>query len=358
MTDDLYRNAKLPWLDPKGAESDVVLASRIRLARNFQRMPFPNQADASQLAAVKNTVTALMPAVEKALGQIFDRIDMEETGVMERELLCVKHIVNRNFLKQPENRAVFISDDRRMSISVNDEDHLRISCIVAGMNPELALQMAFQADDILESRIDMAFDEKLGYLTSWPTNLGTGLRVSALLHLPGLVFTDNINDIVNIAPQLGLNMNGLFTDGKQVLGNLFRISNQLTLGFSENEILTNIKAAVQEIVSHERRARKALELHDSNRLEDRVWRAYGEMRYARRMHSGDALALMSKLRLGIDLKIIEGISAECFSELFTVNREGYLKCFAGNEKLTKEELYRMRAELIRDILQRYTIVQR
>lgn len=356
--DDLYRSPLLAWLSPKGPEGDVVISSRVRLARNFDRMPFPDRADVSQLAAVKKTASALLPAIEQSTGQVFDLVDMDSIHPMEREVLCVKHIVSPNLIQQPENRAVFISDDRCTSIMVNEEDHLRIACMEAGLELGRSLQRAFQIDDVLESRIDMAFDEKLGYLTSWPTNLGTGLRVSVIMHLPGLVFTDNINNIINFSPQLGLSVNGLYTDGHQVIGNIFRVANQLSLGSTEEEIVSNMKDAVQEIVDQERRARKALELHDRLRLEDRVWRAYGEMRFARRMNSGDALTLMSKLRLGVDLGIVDNLSAKFFSELLIVNREGYLKNLAGNEDMPKEEIYQLRAEIMRDALQSYAVPRR
>mgnify|MGYP002624241442 CR=1 FL=1 len=356
--DDLYRSPLLPWLSPKGPEGDVVISSRVRLARDFDRMPFPDRADTNQLAAVKKTVSALLPAIEKSTGQVFDLVDMDSIPPMEREVLCVKHLASPSLIKQPEHRAVCISDDRCTSIMINEEDHLRIACMEAGLELERSLQRAFQIDDVLEARINMAFDEKLGYLTSWPTNLGTGLRASVVMHLPGLAFTDNISSIINISPQLGLSVNGLYTDGHQVIGNMFRVANRLTLGFTEEEIVSNMRDAVQEIVDQERRARKALELHDRLRLEDRVWRAYGEMRFARRMNSGDALALMSKLRLGVDLGIVDNLSAEFFSELLIVNREDYLKNLAGNEELPKEEIYQLRAEIVREALQRYALPQR
>ena len=358
MGTDLYRSPCLPWLEPVGEESDVVLASRVRLARNLGKVPFPSRADVYQLAAVKKTASAALPSIEKAMGQMFDALDIDEIAPLERETLCAKYLISRNLAKEPEQRAAFISDDRSMSIMVNEEDHLRILCMAPGLNLDRPLDMAFRVDDVIGERLDMAFDEKLGYLTSWPTNLGTGLQCSVLLHLPGLVFTDNIGSIIHISQRLGLQMKSVFTSGNEAVGNLFRLSNQLSLGLSEQEILTNVRGAVVEIASHERRVRTALELHQKDLLEDYVWRAYGELSYARRMRSANALNLMSKLRLGIDLGIVDVAAPGFFPELIVANREGYLKNLAGKPDLSKEEIYRMRANIIRQTILRYTVPRR
>ena len=355
MENDLYRSSVLPWLSRAGREGDVVLSSRIRLARNFDRMPFPNRADRNQLAAVEKTVAAILPVMEEALGQMMEFVTMEELTALEQEVLCVKHLISRNLVKAPEYRALLVSEDRCVSIMVNEDDHLRITCMAPSLDLETPLARALRLDDVIASRIPMAFDEKLGYLTSWPTNLGTGLRLSVIMHLPGLVFTDNIDNIIQISSQLGLNIRGLFTSGREVLGNLFRVSNQLTLGFSETELMANIRSAILEIAAQERRARKALELHQPLRLADHVWRAYGDLRYARRMHSGDALNLMSKLWLGVEMNMVDTVRPDFFPELLVANREGYLKYLAGDEKLSKEEVYRLRADTIRQALMRHAV---
>ena len=350
---DLYRGSKIPWLGTGGLDGDVVLASKVRLVRNFSQLPFPGRATPSQLAAVKKTAAALLPSIEQNAGQLFERADMDAISPLEREALCAKHLIGRNLAKEPQHRTGLISDDRRIVIQVNGEDHLRIACMTEGLELESALTMALRMEDVFDVRVDMAFDEKLGYLASWPTNIGTGLRVSVLLHLPGLFFTDNLENIVKIAPQLGLDIRGFFSDGKNVVGNIYKVSNQLSLGYSEGEILANVRGAVQEIAAHERRARKALAFHRELRLKDSVWRAYGELSCARRMHSGEALSLISRLRLGTDLGIVDTVRGECICELLTVNREGYLKCLAGDESLPKEDVYRLRADALRETLEKY-----
>ena len=358
MGTDLYKSPCLPWLAPGGEESDVVMASRVRLARNLGRVPFPNRADVYQLAAVKKTASAMLPAIERAMGQMFDALDMDETAPLARETLSAKYLISRSLAEHPEQRAAFISDDRSMSIMVNEEDHIRISCMAPGLDLDGPMERAFRVDDVIGERLEMAFDDKLGYLTSWPTNLGTGLQCSVLMHLPGLVFTDNIGSIIHISQRLGLKMKSIFTSGSEPVGNLYRISNQVSLGFSEQEIATNIRGAVTEIASHERRVRTALTLHQSDLLEDYVWRAYGELSYARRMRSANALNLMSKLRLGVDLGIVDVIMPGFFPELIIANREGYLKNLSGNPDISKEEIYKMRANIIRQTILRYTVPRR
>ena len=195
----------------------------------------------------------------------------------------------------------------------------------------------------------------MGYLTSCPTNLGTGLRAVVLLHLPGLVFTRNVGSIINISPQLGLAVRPLFSDEKDQVGCLFQISNQLTLGFSEQEIIENLKSAVAEIVAHERRARKALALYMKERLEDEVWRAYGIMSYARQISEKEALELLSKVRLGIDLKLINEVTADCYADIFIGSRTSFLQNLAENENLSKNELDRLRAQHVRKALQTHRV---
>ncbi len=353
MENELCGGYRLPWLRTDGKEGDVVLSSRIRLTRNFDRMPFPNRSSRTQLAAVEGTVKAVLPEIEEAAGQRFRHVRMEDITPLEREMLCVKHFVSRNLVREPEGRSVLVSEDQCISIMVNEDDHLRITCMAPGLDLEHPLGRALGLDDAISDRIPMAFDDKLGYLTSWPTNLGTGLKVSVIMHLPGLVYTENIDKIIQVSAQLGIQIRGIYTSGREVIGNLYRVSNQLTLGFSETELTGNVRTAVMEIAAQERRARKALELHQTLVLEDHVWRAYGSLRYARRMHSGDALSLMSKLAMGIDLGMVDTVRSDFFPELLIVNREGYLKYIAEDENLPKEEIYRLRADTMRQVLARH-----
>ncbi len=348
--EELFANYNLSWLNGSGAGSDVVLASRIRLARNFRELPFPNRANFTQLAQVQQLAESALGAVASAVGQPFDRLSMDQLTQLQKNVLLEKQLVSRNLLKNPQYRQLFISEDRQAGIMVNEEDHLRIQCMAPGLDLKRPFAMASRIDDAVEAQLDIAFDEKMGYLTSCPTNLGTGLRASVLLHLPGLVFTRNINNIINISPQLGLAVRSLYSDGSEEVGNIFQISNQLTLGFTEEELLENITSAVREIVAHEYRARKALTLYTKDRLEDEIWRAYGTLKYARFLADTEALSLLSKVRLGIDLGILPDVRPESFTELLVAGRSNYLQQQAGNENMSKNEIDRKRADIVRQIL--------
>ena len=352
---ELLCNNALDWLQGNGKDGDVVLASRIRLARNLRQLPFPNRADIRQLSEVKAQLDTILPSIQQLEGKPFDRIDMDQLTPLQRQVLIDKQLISDNLVRNPQHRAAYISKDCSASIMVNEEDHLRIQCMAAGLDLDQPMQQASAIDDLVESQLDIAFDEKMGYLTSCPTNLGTGLRAVVLLHLPGLVFTRNVGSIINISPQLGLAVRPLFSDEKDQVGCLFQISNQLTLGFSEQELIENLKSAVAEIVAHERRARKALALYMKERLEDEVWRAYGIMSYACQISEKEALELLSKVRLGIDLKLINEVTADCYADIFIGSRTSFLQNLAENENLSKNELDRLRAQHVRKALQAHRV---
>lgn len=347
---DLLRENDLTWLRSGGTDSDVVLASCIRLARNLREFPFPSRADFHQLAQVLAATDGIFSELQEAMGQPFDRVDIERLTPLQREVLIEKQLISSNLVKNPQHRAAYISEDRCLSILINEEDHLRIQSWATGLNLELPMSLAFTLDDLIESRLAIAFDEKMGYLTACPTNLGTGLRASVLLHLPGLVFTRNVGSLINISPQLGLAVRAVYGDAKEPVGCLFQIANQLTLGFSEQEIIENLKSAVTEIVAHERRARKALALYRKEQLEDEVWRAYGILAYARMLSEKETLELLSKVRLGIDLKLIHEVTADCYADILLASRTSFLQNLAENENLSKYEIDRLRARKTRKAL--------
>ena len=352
MTTDLFEGRKMPWLLGTGKDSDVVISSRIRLARNFRKIPFPNRADFEQLAAVEQSTESVMPHVEQVIGKHFRHLKMDQLTKLQRDVLLEKRLVTRNLLKNTQYRDAYISEDDSVSVLVNEEDHLRIQCMTPGLDLAHTFALASEIDDAVEAELNIAFDEKMGYLTSCPTNLGTGLRASVVLHLPGLVFTKNIANIINISQQLGLSIRGLYNDDKEVIGNLFQISNQLTLGFSEEEIIANLVSAVTEITAHERRARKALSLYMKERLEDDICRAYGVLRYARLLTEKEVLTLFSKVRLGVDMHIIspKDVPPDCLSEVLIGSRTSYLLNRAGTDNMSKSELDKLRAETVREAL--------
>lgn len=348
--DNLFVQPVSAWMDGTGTDGDIVLSSRARLARNFCHLPFPNRADLAQLAQVEAKAEAILPDIAMATEKAYRYLSLDQMTSLERNVLIEKHLISSNHVLHPENRALLISEDCKVSIMINEEDHLRIQCMVSGLNLETALETAFKIDDAVEARQDLAFNEKVGYLTSCPTNLGTGLRASVMVHLPGLVFTRQINKIINASTQLGLAVRGLYGEGSEVVGNIFQISNQLTLGFGEQEIVENLLSAVLEIITHERAARKALQEQSPDFLEDKVWRSFGLLKYARSISGNEALALLSEVKLGIDMGIITGISTQVFHELLVSSRANYLQNLMENGNLAQREIDKRRADAIRRAL--------
>ena len=348
--DEIMKERHLSWLSAGGTDSDVVLMSRVRLARNLKKLPFPNRADFSQLLAVRTQVEQILPSLAKGLGTEFAGFNMEELTPLERSVLIEKQLATAALMKNTQHREVLLAEAGQVSLMVNEDDHLRIQCLAPGFDLDTPLKKAFAIDDIIESQLDIAFDEKMGYLTAVPTNLGTGLRASVVLHLPGLVFTKNIGSVETIAPQLGLSIHSLYGEGQEAGGCLYEITNQLTMGFSEQALVENLKSAVREVVAHERKARKALALYMKDRLEDEVWRAYGTLRYARLLTEKETLELLSWVRLGVNLRLLEWENPDSFGDILLVSRTHFLQNLAENENMSKNEIDRLRAEQVRKAL--------
>lgn len=345
-----FTTPQLSWLTALGQDADVVLASRVCLVRNLKNIPFPNRASTNDLAQIKELIIRLIPAIETATGLSFKYWEIDKLTHLEQQVLLERQLISEKLLTNPEKRLLLLSEDSSVAIMVNEDDHLRIQCMTAGLELMAPLVKAFAIDDAIEAYLNIAFDEKMGYLTACPTNLGTGLRASVLLHLPALVMTQQISKIVNISPQLGLVVRGLF--GEDNVGNIFQIDNQLTLGFKEQELIDNLNSTVVEIISHEREARKALVNYSIDKLSNRVWRSFGILKYARFMSENEMLDLISKIRLGIDLGIINEVKAEVFNMLLIVSQKNYIQNLNQNDNMTTQEIEKQRAKIIRDILEK------
>ena len=349
--DDLLRAERLSWFGTGGQDGDVVLSSRVRLARNLVNLPFPGRADRGQLAEIQRTLDGVFPDVAEALGQPLERVEIDELTDLQRAVLIEKRLISEKFAEEQPHRSAYISPDACISILVNEDDHLHIQSMALGLSLTEAFEAASRIDDCIESRLDLSFDETMGYLTAYPTNLGTGLRASVILHLPGLVYTRNIENIVNISPQLGLAVHSLEGIGEGA--HLYKISNQLTLGYSEAEMLENLRTAVGEVVGHERRARKALSYFGKDGVDDGVWRAFGILSYARSLTEQEVFDLLSRVRYGIDRGIITAVGPECYDEILVSARDSYLKYAAENENLSTGEISAMRASRVRAVLHKY-----
>ncbi len=341
------------WMEQAGPEGDIVLSSRIRLARNLNGVPFPGQADGEQLKQIGNRASfSVQDLIDSDENHQFQMLDMELLTEQERRILVEKHLTSLKHVQHPESRSLIIRDDTAVSIMVNEEDHFRIQSLTAGLNLRSAWKMANDTDSLLESRLGFAFHEDLGYLTSCPTNLGTGLRASVMMHLPGLVLLGQMHRIIEVSTQLGMAVRGFYGEGTEAFGNVFQVSNQQTLGFNETEIVNNVLGLARQVVEQERAARRMLMSDSGEELADRVWRAYGLLRHSRSISGQEALGLLSAVRLGIDMGIIGHLSPDVFAELIIGTRSCVVVRMARADKMEKKERNRLRANLIRDRIKR------
>ncbi|NLC50734.1 MAG: protein arginine kinase [Firmicutes bacterium] len=323
------------WMEDSGPEAEIVLSSRVRLARNIKKVPFPYLASDSQTQEVLDIVTR---AASKGGDKYkdFRFIKMHEISSLERKVLVEKHLISPLLAKQTNNGAVLLRKDESVSIMINEEDHLRLQSLLPGLQLEQALKLINEYDDKLESVIDYAVDERYGYLTTCPTNVGTGMRASVMLHLPGLVLTKQIDRILTAIPKVGLAVRGLYGEGTEMVGNLLQISNQVTLGQSEGEIIRNIYGVTRQIIKQEEQARQSLLNEGREKLADRVFRALGILKYARLITSAEAMRLLSDLRLGLDLGLVTELNRRMVNELMVIIRPACLQYISKKELPPRE----------------------
>jgi protein arginine kinase len=341
------------WMSDDGPDSDIVLSSRIRFARNLDEYNFPTLFTDGEAEAVIGTIMERASQTSAAgFGQL-EMIKMDEIPPMKKRVLVEKHLISPHLAENAVHGAVLLSGNEEISIMINEEDHIRIQCLFPGFQLTEALKAANEIDDWLEEYVNYAFDEKFGYLTSCPTNAGTGLRASVMMHLPGLVLTQQMNRIVPAINQLGLVVRGIYGEGSEALGNIFQISNQITLGKSEDDIVDDLKSVVGQIISQERSAREALAKTSNIQLEDRVFRSYGTLANSRIIETKEAARCLSDLRLGIDMGYIKNISKSILNELMILTQPGFLQQYAGGPLRPNERDIR-RAALIRERLKMET----
>ncbi|MFZ5651282.1 MAG: protein arginine kinase [Bacillota bacterium] len=349
---DTVNNSHSHWMEAGGPESDVVVSSRVRVARNIVNLPFPHLLSE---AAAREVVHAVTLAVENGdlhaeIGSL-ELTDMTELSPVERQILVEKHLISPDLLEDFQKKAVILRGDEVISIMVNEEDHLRLQCLLPGLQVKEAWELINKLDDALEKTLEYAYDESLGYLTACPTNVGTGLRASVMLHLPGLVLVNRIRDVLGSVSKLGLAVRGLYGEGTEASGNLFQVSNQVTLGQTEEDIVNALITVTGQITAGERAAREALMRERREHIEDRVGRAYGLLRHARIMTSEEAVRLLSDLRLGVSLNIIQNIPANLITELMVAIRPAFLVKRSAKE-LSPLARDVARAGLIREKLDR------
>lgn len=335
----------IKWLDSKGTDKDVVISTRIRLARNLKGVKFPQSIDENRseeiIARVKNSILT-----DDSINKEYSYHRLKEINPIDRKTLVEEHIISPGLLQNIDNSGYLLRKDQKVTIMINEEDHIRMQILYPGLDLEKAWEQANKLDDVIEKKINYAFDEKLGYLTACPTNIGTGMRASVMLHLPSLVYTNEINRILQAVNQIGLTVRGLYGEGSNAIGNLFQISNQTTLGETEEEIIEKLKSIVIQIINKERKARKAIYNNMKIDIEDKVYRSIGILQNARILTSKEAMDLLSDVKMGIEMDIIENIEANTINKLMIQSQPANIQK-RSDKDLTSRERDIKRAELIR-----------
>lgn len=345
MTLDELTKTTGEWLRGWGPNGDIVISSRIRLARNVAGYPFLSRATSTQRTELCRRISNVVAETpDWADGVVFDLHDSDE---LDRELLVERHLISRQHAGGEGHRAVSVSADETRSIMINEEDHLRIQSLRSGLQLEALWTDVNAVDDKLGEQLVFAYDEHFGFLTACPTNVGTGIRVSVMLHLPALKMTKEIERVARAARDLRLAVRGLYGEGTEAVGDLFQISNQTTLGKSEEEIINDLtRNVVPRIVDYERAARESLVNTRSYQLDDKIWRAYGVLCNARCIGSEEVHAYLSPIRMGIHLKRFDKIDIDTVNRLFLYTQPAHLQKMSG-KKLEGEQRGIARAEYVR-----------
>lgn len=335
----------LNWYLQNGKESDVVVSSRIRLARNLSNFPFVTKQTKETRTKLEETVKEIVAS----LGYGLKFVKLQDMDEITKMSLLEKHLVSPNFVMNKENTgAMLINDDENISVMINEEDHLRIQVMTSGLDIENLMNFSTELDEKIGKLLPYAYHEKYGFLTSCPTNVGTALRASVMVHLPGLEKTGNINKILEVINNFGMNIRGIYGEGSKVAANMYQISNKQTLGISEAEIVKNLKLITEKIIEQERLARKIL-ARDSIELEDKVYRAYGILTNAKKISSEEARDLLSEVKLGTDLGIIQELTDLKVKKLELYTKPANLQKYLGKQ-IDSYERDIKRAEVIKQII--------
>ena len=331
--DALWRQTS-GWFSGSGDSTGTVISSRARLARNLADLPFPQQATEDERSrAVEAVLAASQQSRSLASASFFDAVRLEK---VDRHLLVERHLISLHLAEQKGPCGVLVKEDETISVMINEEDHLRIQTILAGFEPEKVWECVNRVDEELSKSLDFAFSKRWGYLTACPTNTGTGLRVSALVHLPGLVLTREIEAALRGVRQMGFAVRGYHGEGTDVIGNLLQISNQVTLGVSEEDTIALLRQVIEQIIRCEGDARKALMRDAKAHLEDKIWRAYGILLHARMLSSQEYLNLASAVRLGLLVGILKQIDVTVLNELMVLTQPSHLQKLAGHQLVPPE----------------------
>jgi protein arginine kinase len=330
-----------------GPHDRIVLSSRVRLARNLKGMAFPGWAKKPERVRALDTIR---PAVEnlKQMSGGFSE-SMDNLAALDKQILVERHLISREHAAKSAGSGLVLNKDESLCVMINEEDHFRMQALRPGLQIKEAWQAIDQIDSLLEKKVEYAFSPTLGYLTACPTNLGTGIRVSAMLHLPALVLSEQINQIIQAVNKLGLAVRGLYGEGTEALGNVFQVSNQMTLGEAETEIVERLNKVLAQLIEHEENARATLLESKPKVIFNQIGRAYGILANAHSISSKETMNLLSLLRLGIDIGLFPSTERSLADELFLITQPAHLqKRFS--EKLSAEERDLLRADMLRERL--------
>jgi len=331
----------------KGPHDRIVMSSRVRLARNIKDADFPGWAKKPERVRVLDTIR---PAVE-ALPEMKESFaeSMDNLTTLDKQILVERHLISREHAAKSAGSGLVLNRDETLCVMINEEDHLRMQALRPGLQIRSAYNSINQVDSELERKLEFAFNADLGYLTACPTNIGTGIRVSAMLHLPGLVLGEQINPIIQSVNKLGLAVRGLYGEGTEALGNVFQVSNQMTLGESENGIVERLEKVLGQIIEHEENARATLLEKKAKMVYNHIGRAYGILANAHTISSKETMNLLSLMRLGVDMGLFPGVERSLPDELFILTQPAHLQK-QHSEKLSAEERDLLRADMVRDRL--------
>ena len=342
--DDLF-NSQGEWFRCTGPNSDIVISSRIRLARNLAKYPFSHWASKKEQQEILQASKQAIAASKKIKNSLC--LDIGKLEAIDKQFLVERHLMSKEHTIDAEHKGLCVVDGEIVSIMINEEDHLRIQVMKSGFDLRDAWYIINDIDNGLGNLLHYAYSVDFGYLTACPTNTGTGMRASVMVHLPALVITKQIGKVLQAITKLSLTARGLYGEGTEASGNFFQISNQVSLGHKEEDIIDNIERIIKQIIDHEHSAREALYSQNRSALQDRIWRAYGTLKSAHIITSSETIDLLSLVRLGVDLKLIKELDQALINELFIITQPAHLQKLE-KKKLDPNERDVKRAQIIRE----------
>ena len=333
------------WYLQSGKDSDVIISSRVRLSRNIEGIPFVQKCKDEELKTVYDKLENVVPS----LGYGLKFISLKDLDDINKEILVEKRLISPEFAKSKNPfSAIIINDEENICITINEEDHIKLQVFSSGVELENLMNLAIEIDQKLETLVPYSFNKKYGYLTACPTNVGTGLKISILAHLPGLTVTGNVRKVLNAVNNLGMSVRGLYGEGSKVEGDFYQIANNQTLGVTEKEITKNLKLISQKVIEQERLARKYL-TKKGIEIEDKIYRDFGVLTNAKKLSKEEANELLSSVKLGTDLGIIEELNDLKVAKLMLETKPASIQKRVG-KKLSVYEQDIERANIIKQIL--------